>query len=446
MLKKLVIAIVPAVIISCKDRPVDYASVIHNPALYSMVTGQLTDEMTYQVFTPPVASRVYAYAHLAAYEVMARQDDRYNSLEGQLKDFKGIPTPGPGSEIDYPYASLFALMEVGRALTFNQETKDDIIDSIKMLAKNHGMPEKMQQDSELYGQRAGQAILKWSKSDNYAESRSAAKYTVPSDEGLWVPTPPGYIQAVEPHWRTIRTIAMDSCNQFPPAPPLEYSHETGTPFFKWVKEVCDTVTHLTDEQKAIANFWDCNGFKMNVVGHTMFATKAMTPGGHWMGITGIICKDQQADFNKTIYTFTTVSFALMDAFISCWDAKYTYNLVRPETVINKYLDPDWKPFLQTPPFPEYSSGHSEISSASATVLENIYGSNIAFRDSTERPWGWPDRNFSSIRQAADEAGLSRFYGGIHYLESVKVAREQGIKVGNHVMTKLKMTNDHLASK
>jgi hypothetical protein len=239
---------------------------------------------------------------------------------------------------------------------------------------------------------------------------------------------------------------MDSCNQFAPNAPLKYSHDSTSDFYKMTKQVLDTGINLTDEQKAIANFWDCNGFKLNVVGHTMYATKAMTPGGHWMGIIGIVCQDKNVDFDKTVYTYMACSAALMDAFIACWDSKYTWSLVRPETVINKHIDPNWKPFLQTPPFPEYTSGHSIISTSIAVVLEHIFEPNTSFRDSTERPWGFPDRNFTSFRQASDEAGISRFYGGIHYRPSIIVAREQGINVGNWVMTKLKMRKEQLASK
>lgn len=439
-MRKTVFALVLSIIVvSCVNRSNDYDKVLSDTVLYSNITGRLTDVMTYDIFSPPVASRIYAYSHLAAYETMAKGDSSYVSLEGQLKGLDGIPHPDTSkTKINFPYASLIALMEVGRTLTFSKDQTDKIVDTIKNLAKDHGMPEEMQKHSEEYGVSVAKAVLAWSKKDNYAQTRSAAKYTVPNEDGKWVPTPPAYIPAVEPQWRTIRTIAMDSCNQFPPPPPVPYSHDSTTEFYGWAKQVCDTVTLLTDEQKAIASFWDCNGFKMHVVGHTMFATKAMTPGGHWMGIVGIVCRDQKADFSKTVYTYATVSFALMDAFISCWDAKYTFSLVRPETVINKYIDPEWKPFLQTPPFPEYTSGHSEISSATATVLEHIFGNNITFRDSTERPWGWPDRNFNSFRQAADEAGMSRFYGGIHYRRSIEVAKEQGNKVGSYVITKLKM--------
>lgn len=446
MLKCFYAATLLVVFAACSNGSKDYKKVIHSPVLYSKVTGQLTDVITYDIFTPPVASRIYAYSHLAAFETMAHGDSSYQTLEGQLKGFDSIPKPLPDSAVDFPYASLMAFMEVGRTLTFSKEQTDKIIDSLRALAESNGMSSEMMKSSEAYGVRVAKRVLAWSKNDNYAQTRSAAKYTVPNEDGLWVPTPPGYIQAVEPQWRTIRTIAMDSGNQFPPPAPPPFSKDSSSEFYKWTKQVCDTGNLLTDEQKAIASFWDCNGFKLNVVGHTMFATKAMTPGGHWMGITGIICKDQNADFNKTIYSYTMVSFALMDAFISCWDAKYTWNLIRPETVINKYMDPEWRPFLQTPPFPEYSSGHSEISSASATVLEHIYGTAVAFRDSTERGWGWPDRSFTSLRQAADEAGFSRFYGGIHYRPSILVAKEQGIKVGNNIIAKLKMRKEQLAGK
>lgn len=443
-MRALLFAIMMVVVSACGKN--NYQQVLHDPVLYSKITGELTDVITYDIFTPPVASRIYAYSHLAAFETMAHADSSYHSLKGQLKGFADVPAPAAGKAIDYPYAALLAFMEVGRTLTFSKDITDKIVDSLQSLAADHGMPDTMRASSEEYGVAVAKAVLAWSKKDNYAQTRSAAKYTVPNEEGKWIPTPPGYFQAVEPSWKTIRTIAMDSCNQFAPPPPCVFGKEPGGSFYKMAKEVQDTGINLTEEQKSIAAFWDCNGFKLNVVGHTMYATKAMTPGGHWMGITGIICQNQKASFSKTVYSYATVSFAVMDAFIACWDAKFTFNVIRPETVINKYMDANWKPFLQTPPFPEYTSGHSIISTAAATVLEHIYGTQTPFRDSTERPWGFPDRNFQTPRQAADEAGMSRFYGGIHYRPSIFVARDQGVHVGNCVLSKLQMTKEQLASK
>ncbi|PWU01846.1 MAG: phosphoesterase PA-phosphatase [Bacteroidetes bacterium] len=446
-MKRLMLAFAATTLIiaSCTPTKKDYDTVFNDPLLYSKTTGQLTEVITFDIFTPPVASRIYSYSHLAAYEVMAHGSDKYNSLDGQLKDYKNVPAPEKGKKINYHFASIMAFMNVGKALTFSTNTTDSIIGSLKQLATDHGMPEDELNNSVAYADQIAKFVLTWARKDNYAETRSASKYTVPNDEGKWIPTPPGYFQAVEPHWSEIRTIAMDSASQCSPPPPIAFSKEKGTPFYAMVKQVYDTITNMTPEQKTIADFWDCNGFKLNVVGHVMYATKAMTPGGHWQGITGIVCKDQKADFDQTVYTYTGVSFALMDAFISCWQAKFTWNMIRPETYINKYMDENWKPYLQTPPFPEYTSGHAEISHAAAKILTHIYGDNISFVDSTERPWGWKDKKFNSIMEAADEAGVSRFYGGIHYLHSIEVATEQGLKVGECVLKKLSMQKSGTAS-
>lgn len=428
-----------AILLQACNRKNDYEAVFNNPLLYSQITNQLTEVITYDIFTPPVAARIYAYGHLAAYEVIAHGNPLlYSSLAGQLKDWNQVPTPPAGAPIQFQFAATLALMQVGEALTFSKETTAAIIDSLQLLAKKHGMPTDVYNNSVQYADAVAKHVLDWSRKDNYAETRSASKYAVPDDEGKWVPTPPGYFQAVEPHWRTIRPIVIDSADQFTAPPPPVFSKDTSSPFHKMVMDVYHTGKNLSKEQEAIANFWDCNGFKMNVAGHVMFATKAMTPGGHWMGITGIIAKNKKADFNETVYAYTTVSFAVMDAFIACWDMKYEWNLIRPETYINRYIDENWKPLLQTPPFPEYTSGHAIISTAAGTVLTAIYGENTAFRDTTERAWGWPDRDFRSAGEAAKEAGISRFYGGIHYRGSIVAAEEQGEQIGQFVMAKLKM--------
>lgn len=170
----------------------------------------------------------------------------------------------------------------------------------------------------------------------------------------------------------------------------------------------------------------------------MYATKALTPGGHWMGITGAVCQNQKADFAKTVYTYTAVSFGIFDGFITCWNTKFHWNLLRPETYINKYMDLNWKPYLQTPPFPEYTSGHSVISSASAVILTNIYGEDIPFKDSTERAWGWPDRMYKNPKDAAVEASMSRLYGGIHFREAIVEGLREGEQIGEYVFQKFTM--------
>jgi PAP2 superfamily len=167
----------------------------------------------------------------------------------------------------------------------------------------------------------------------------------------------------------------------------------------------------------------------------MFANKKITPGGHWMGIAAIACRKTNADAVKTAQAFSLTSIALLDAFISCWDAKYFYEYVRPITLINGWMNREWNSFLQTPPFPEYTSGHSTISGASSEVLTSLFGDNFAFHDNSDSAYIGMTRDFSSFRQAADEASISRLYGGIHYRLSLDTGIAHGAMVGKNLLVK-----------
>jgi hypothetical protein len=318
----------------------------------------------------------------------------------------------------------------------------EYVDTLKLKAHDSGMPDEVYNNSVEYADSVSAAILKWSKTDNYAQTRSAEKYTVTDEEGRWIPTPPAYTSAMEPHWNKIRTLVMDSCNQLPPPPPFKFNiKDTTSDYYKQVMLSKNAVDSLTPEQKHIADFWDDNPFKLNVSGHLMFGTKKFSPPGHWMSIIGIAAKTAKADFPTTVYAYAKTSIALFDAFIQCWDAKYKYNTVRPETVINKYIDPNWQPYLQTPPFPEYTCGHSTCSSAAAEALTSVFGDNFKYSDRSELEFGIKYRSFTSFRQAADENNWARFYGGIHFHHSCIVSTEFGRKVGELVNQKLVMKKD-----
>jgi hypothetical protein len=260
------------------------------------------------------------------------------------------------------------------------------------------------------------------------------------------------MDGIEPHWNKIRPFVIDSANQFIPTPPPPFSMEEGSEFYKEVKEVYDISMEITQkgdasEEIAIAQFWDCNPYVSVTRGHLMFATKKISPGAHWIGIVKIAAKKTNSDFNKTVYAYTKTSMAIADAFISCWDEKYRSNLIRPETLINEHIDENWKPVLQTPPFPEYTSGHSVVSGAAATALTDIFGDNFTFEDDTETEFGLPVRSFNSFNEAADEAAISRMYGGIHYRKAVAVGVKQGRDLGKYVLDHLAMTkNPNLGSK
>jgi len=244
---------------------------------------------------------------------------------------------------------------------------------------------------------------------------------------------------MEPHWNEIRPVIMDSAKQFVPPPPFKFDvKDTTSDYCKEVLLSKHAIENLTPEQKHIAEFWDDNPFKLNVSGHLMYGTKKFSPPGHWMSIVGIAAKNAKADFATTVCAYAKTSIALFDAFIQCWDAKYKYNTARPETVINKYFDANWQPYLQTPPFPEYTCGHSTGSSAAAEALTSIFGDNFAYTDTSELEFGIKSRSFTSFRQAADENNWARFYGGIHFHHSCIISTEYGRKVGELVVNRLKM--------
>jgi membrane-associated phospholipid phosphatase len=201
-----------------------------------------------------------------------------------------------------------------------------------------------------------------------------------------------------------------------------------------VKTIGDS---LSEEQKHIADFFDDNPFNLHVTGHAMYATKKFSPPGHWMNIVGIAMQKAGKDFNTTVAAYAATSIALFDGFIACWYTKYKANTVRPETVINKYIDPDWMPYLQTPPFPSYISGHSVISNASAEVMTYFLGDHFSFTDTSELEFGIPNRSFRSFREAALEASFSRLYGGIHYRSDLEQGNAVGKSVGEYVVSKLR---------
>ena len=180
---------------------------------------------------------------------------------------------------------------------------------------------------------------------------------------------------------------------------------------------------------------------MHVQGHAMFATKKITPGGHWMGIVAVASREANADLLQSAEAYARTSLALADGFISAWDEKYRSSLVRPETVINGYLDEGWTPLLQTPPFPEYPSAHSVVSAAAATVLTQLYGPQVAFVDSTEVQFGLPARTFPSFEAAAQEAAISRLYGGIHFRPAIENGLVMGRGVGALVVARVHTRDD-----
>jgi hypothetical protein len=436
---KLQLLLAITLFISCKKE----TKIVVSANEYHAAVDNVTQIMLHDIFSPPVASRIFVYPNIAAYEVIAQNSKTYITLQNQLHGLDSIPKLDAKLGVNQQVAALVAHMEVSKQLVFSEDLVEKFRDSLyqKWTSEN----QKEFEVSKEYGMKVADRIKKWMGKDNYKQTRTLQKFTInANDKTRWQPTPPAYMDAIEPHWREIRTLVMDSVSQCKPIAAIPFSLDKNSAFFKQAKEVYDSSNAVAKkgdscEEIQIAKFWDCNPYATVTQGHMTFAKKKITPGGHWIGIVKIACNQSKADFEKTVFAYTKTSIGIFEGFISCWDEKFRSNVVRPETVINQNIDENWKPLLQTPPFPEYTSGHSVVSTCSATILATIFGNSFAFADDTEVQFGLPIRKYKSFDEAAKEASVSRFYGGIHYKSAIDNGILQGKKVGDLINLKLKMT-------
>jgi len=412
-------------------------------AAIGQVTSQMTDLMVHDVTNPPLASRFFAYACLAGYEVVSQNDSTCPTMHGVLREYPKVEKPAEATAYSANLSALLAMLETAKKIqpsgSLLQKYEDHLVDSCRAM----GFSDEVIEGSMLYAGAVSKQVLAYAKKDKYNRISNYPRYTPLGTEGTWYPTPPGYFAPVEPYFNTVRPFTLDTCAQFKPAPPTPFSTEKASPFFKLLRQNYDE--RLPDEHRAIAAFWDCNPFALDNNGHLAVGVKKISPGAHWMGITAIACAQAKVPFAKAMKINTAVAIGLMDAFISCWDEKFRSNRIRPETAIRKYIDPTWKPLLQTPPFPEYLSGHSVISSTSAVVLTHYLGDHFQYTDTVENRYGLTARSYHSFQEAAIEAGLSRFYGGIHFMDAIDNGRDQGLKVGQWVVHTLEKKPNLLAA-
>jgi hypothetical protein len=428
-----------AVFVSCDKRDDNaYKTYVSDPILYCNTVKQLNNVVLENNFPPMIASRNYAYATIAAFETIVPFDNRFQSLAGQIKHLSALPAYDT-TDVDHRLASLLAFCKVGEAVTFPEGSLEKYVKALLSNVDSAGISGDVMKASRRYADSVAAHILRWSKGDNYLQLRTAPKFTITSEEGRWTPTPPMYGQAVEPHWAEMRCLVMDSCAQFIPVahPKFDLSNKNSS-YYRALMEVKSIGDSLTQEQKEIADFWDDNPFKMNVTGHVMYATKKFSPAGHWMNIVGIAAKEAKADFETTVAAYAHTAIALYEAFISCWDEKFRSNLVRPETVINKIVSSEWQPYIQTPPFPSYTSGHATISAAAAETMTYWFGDTLSFVDTSLVEFGLKSRNIQSFRQAAEEAAMSRLYGGIHYRFDNDHGNQAGRKLGEYIVSRIRL--------
>jgi len=431
-------------ILGCNDKPAK----INRDAINRVSTDveylhaaekKLTDLIVTDIFTPPVASRVYVYPMLAAYEAGRFSKAGYNSLTVKMKGFDIMPIPEKNKDYNFTIAAIKAMCTTAKKVVFSTKIVDEFEAKTLSELKN-GLTDTIYNTSIAFGESVANVIIKKLNADYYKETRGMERYEVKDLAGRWTPTPPDYSDGIEPHWAKMKTLVADSAMQISAAPAAPYSEDKNNPFWKEVLEVYQISKSLTDEQANTITFWDDNPFVSRHKGHLMFQDKKMTPGGHWMAICQLVLKEKKSDFTESLQAYAIISVALYEAFISCWAEKYKSNRLRPETIISAKIEKQWHPFLITPPFPSYTSGHSTVSGAAAEVLTNLFGDNFAYTDTTEKEYGLPVRSFTSFRQAALEASMSRVYAGIHFRSDCENGNKQGIKVGDLVMKELKVKN------
>ncbi len=408
----------------------DKAVVLHE------LNAVLINTVMVDFFTPPVASRIYAYPNIAFYECIRHDDPALNSLSGKLNGLGKLPAPPANTKIDNVIAAAISFSYTAQSLVGSEykleNWRQHFMDSV-LFNKNNA---ELVKNSLLYGKLVADSVVAWAKRDNYNQSRAMPRFTISNEPGTWQPTPADYAQAIEPFWNTIRPFTLNNCSQFSPADKLPFSLKKNSSFYKSMMEVYEMGKKLDTSQKAIAKYWDDNPNVSVNMGHLNYFIHKISPGGHWLMIAQQACQAKNETVSRSSLAYSLTAIALFDGFIACWDEKFKTNLIRPITVINDHVDKNWQPYIQTPPFPEFTSGHAVISNAAASVLTGLFGDNFAFTDETEIPFGNDSRKFNSFYEAAKESSNSRVYGGIHYPETARISIAQGKEVGNHVLKTL----------
>lgn len=387
-------------------------------------------------YSPPVASRAFAYLGVSAYEAAASGDSKLATLAGQLNDLKPLPEREAGQVYDEGVV-LQAAMAFGARnfFTHTGPTGQRALAAMERKLKAdvaQGVAPDVATRSEAYGQMIGQHVLAWSETDGGAIIENMGfplDYKLTEGPSHWVPTNLIRVQQFPllPAWGNNRTFATPNGKECGLAPPPAYSEDKGSDFYKEALEVHDVVNSLTPDQRAIARFWSDDPML------------SPTPPGHWISIAMQILDAEKADAKRSADILARLGVTVADGFIGCWDAKYQYDLVRPVTYIKRVIDPKWETLLITPPFPEYPSGHSTQSGAAEVVLTAFFGDNFAFTDRSHEADGLTPRNYASFKAAAEEAGISRLYGGIHYRAAIVLGLEQGRCIGAYAV-KLKTVN------
>jgi hypothetical protein len=398
----------------------------------------LVNSVKFDQISPPVAARTYAYGAIAMYEATVHGMPGHQSLAGQLNGLGPLPVPDPNLEYDWPTVLARTMKIVSlntyvfperlffEFITPAQATLTALGDAQIAYRQAAGVPQSVIDDSIAYADQLAFALVQWANSDGYAEARYKG-WIPPTGPDKWVPT--GFsddakvANPAEPGFGGIRPLVLEP-GECPAPAPIPFDDQPGSLFYNQAQQVHDIKNNLTEEQLVIARFWE------DGPGATG------TPPAHWIAIT--TAKVGSMTLADAVAAYAYVSIGFLDSFIASWQSKYEYNLLRPETYIRRHIASDWTPLLMNPQFPTYSSGHSTQSFASAVILTDMFGGG-PFTDATKLRRGFGARTFANYTAAAEEAGISRVYRGIHFQMDNTAGQVQGNCVGNLVVSRVQLT-------
>ena len=424
MLRKIVLAMVMALLLPGLAQAGEGRGVMLQ--WYRLVLELVRHTPTY---SPPVAARAFAYLGVTGYEVMAAGRPEMASLAGQLNGLQAAAgrTAGEYDEAVVMHAAMAQAVRnfFGNTGPSGQQAMDrmDAIVSEQIAA---GLSGEVVARSEAHGRALAQHVWLWSQSDGGAVIDNMGfprEFALNPAPGHWKPTSTIALQQAPllPGWGNNRPFAMPAGTACPLPSPPAYSEDPASEFYAQAREVYDVTRALTDEQKTIARFWSDDPMQ------------SPTPPGHWVALVMTLIDKDALDGPHAADALMRLGVAVADGFIGCWAAKFEYDTMRPVGYIQAVIDPKWEPLLITPPFPEYPSGHSTQSGAAAAVLTAIFGEGYRFGDPTHEEDGMAARQFTSFWQAADEAAVSRLYGGIHFRAAIERGLEQGRCIGAYAV-------------
>lgn len=436
---KYCLIMVSAVLISsCSNDSTVTGSVSTSPeaSTFSSSYATIWMDVAYRIIadqnpTPPPPTRFYSYCSVALYECVRPGMPMHISLSGQLNEMPAMPQIDMTKAYDWPSVIAGCMPIVMRGsidtlyvpsvslinLTYTQVYNERVT----------AVGQEIVDRSVAYGQSIGTKISEWASTDRFRETRHMTYVAPPRSQNPanWAPCNPGET-AIEPYWGTLRPFVFSSPEDIPFQPNIPFSTASNSDFYRQAQELVDSSRHLSIEEKQIANFWNDK-------------IRTGTPSGHWISIINQVAPQLGLNLARVAEVFAYAGIVIHDSFIFCWHYKYKYNLLRPQTYIQDYIDPNWYPYIITPAFPEYPSGHSTLSGGVSEVLTSMLGT-VSFTDRTHNYIGYPERHFNSFNDAATEAGFSRLYGGIHYRAAIVRGLDVGRVIARYIMGRVHLTN------